>query len=80
MINPVILPPQPDACAIASASARGLRTVQRRCFCFFAHRVNKKYAAHFFNHVFGVTEPKEAPFAGADREVGRWKFKGLRVL
>jgi hypothetical protein len=29
----------------------------------------KKYAAHFFNPVFGVTEPKEAPYAGADREI-----------
>jgi hypothetical protein len=27
----------------------------------------KKYATHFFNHAFGVTEPKEAPYAGADR-------------
>jgi hypothetical protein len=27
----------------------------------------KKYAAHFFNHAFGVTEPKEAPYAGTGR-------------
>jgi hypothetical protein len=33
---------------------------QRRCFRFF----EKMYAeADFFNHAFGVTEPKEAPYA-----------------
>jgi len=31
---------------------------QRRCFRFF----EKNFLRIFFNHAFGVTEPKEAPY------------------
>ena len=31
---------------------------QRRCFRFF----KKNFLRIFFNHAFGVTEPKEAPY------------------
>jgi hypothetical protein len=48
----IALPPQPAGCAPCNGAA-------------FASL--KKYATHFFNHAFGVTEPKEAPYAGADR-------------
>jgi hypothetical protein len=49
----VVLPPQPAGCAPCNGAA-------------FASL--KKYAAHFFNRAFGTTEPKEAPYAGADRK------------
>jgi hypothetical protein len=54
-----VLPPQPAGCAPCNGAA-------------FASL--KKYATHFFNHAFGVTEPKEAPYAGADRKIERLKI------
>ena len=42
-------PPQPA----------GLRTCDGAAFASF-----EKYAAHFSNHAFGMTEPKEAPYPG----------------
>jgi hypothetical protein len=34
-------------------------SLQRRCFGFF-----EKISFGFFNHACGMTEPKEAPYAG----------------
>jgi len=36
-----------------------------RCCTAAAFASLKKYAAHFFNSAFGVTEPKEAAYAAA---------------
>src|SRR6187401_2904687 len=39
-------------------SSRMASLSQRRCFRFF----EKNFLRIFFNHTFGVTEPKEAPY------------------
>ena len=39
-------------------SSRMASLSQRRCFRFF----EKNFLRIFFNHAFGVTEPKEAPY------------------
>jgi hypothetical protein len=46
---------------VFASTAGGLRTCAGALFASF-----KKYAAHFLNHAFGVTEPNNAPNTGTD--------------
>jgi len=46
---------------------------QRRCFRFF----EKNFLRIFFNHTFGVTEPKEAPFETTGNNL---KLQALTIL
>ena len=45
-----------------ASTAGGLRTCAGALFASF-----EKYASHFSNHAFGVTEPNNAPNTGTDR-------------
>jgi hypothetical protein len=47
-----------------ASTAGGQRTCNSAAFAFF-----KKFAAHFLNATFGVTKPKEAPYAGTGGEI-----------
>ena len=40
-----------------------------RCLNVAAFASLKKYASHFFNHAFGVTEPKEATYETTGKSV-----------
>ena len=46
---------------------------QRRCFRFF----EKNFLRIFFNHAFGVTEPKEAPYVTTGNNL---KLQALIIL
>ena len=49
-----------------------VRTAQAawpRCLNVAAFASLKKYASHFFNHAFGVTEPKEATYETTGKSV-----------
>ena len=50
-------------------NARNAQAAWLRCLNGTAFASLKKYASHFFNHAFSVTEPKEAPYETTGKSV-----------